>query len=447
MPTIAVILEESASGGSPARHQSEDTTKLSGTTVPRKRFLTPRRIGLLVEGYPGQRECKELSRLSDAGQLPRVHYVEVARAVDGEVIDGPYMAAHANLLLRLAMRLFGYPLAEVGHTFLHRRRYSTLCAWSDRLGLPLALLYKLARSRGDLVLVSQWPSRPKKAIFLRHLRVHTHLRAMLNSSTYQLDYACRQLGVPGKKLQVAYRPVDDRFWAPTPPSQDNRICAVGWEARDYDTLMRAVQDLDVHVTIAVGMIGMAVASVPSVSSHVASDRLQSDPTRLGVLAPWKQTYGYALQEGWLAKVQQGGAPSNVTILYQLVAQELRELYHGSRFVVVPLYDVDSNCGVTTVTEAMAMGRAVIVTRIRGQRDVIVDGEQGLYVPPRNPAALRAAILHLLAHPEEAARMGRAGRALVEERHTMDAYVAQLAALLSGEQGAGRPTAEWMGKSE
>jgi glycosyltransferase involved in cell wall biosynthesis len=408
-------------GGARRASSSEDTRRYDENHRRVGPVLTPAggRIGLVVEGYPGQRPVEALARSSAAGEIPRIHYVEVARAVDADVIDGPYMATHASHPARLALRRLGFPAAQVLEAFLRRRRYSTLCAWSDRLGLPLALLHELARSRHDLVLVSQWPSRPKKAVFLRRLRVHTHLRAILNSSTYQLEFCARELGVPEEKLQIAYRPVDDRFWQPAPPSREKAICAVGWEARDYDTLTRAVAGLDVQVTIAVGMIGMVTGG-----NDVPGER-----ERLAVLAPWKQTYGYALQEQWLTQVQREGVPPNVTVVYQLDAHELRELYARSRFVVVPLHDVDSNCGVTTVTEAMAMGRAVVVTRIRGQSDVIVDGHEGRYVQPRDAGALREAIVELLDHPDAADRMGRAGRALVEERHTMDRYVRQLADLL------------------
>ena len=62
---------------------------------------------------------------------------------------------------------------------------------------------------------------------------------------------------------------------------------------------------------------------------------------------------------------------------------------------MPLVDVDFDAGVTSITEAMAMGKAVIVTRTKGQVDVIHDGVEGLYVPPADPAALREAIVHLL----------------------------------------------------
>jgi glycosyltransferase involved in cell wall biosynthesis len=391
----------------------------------------PPKVALLVEGYPGQRDVAELARLAAAGERPRIHYVELARALDAPVIDAAYMRTSATAVSRRLVPAVGMPASEVVEAFLRRGRYDTVCAWSDRVGLPLALLHKMARSGRQVVLVSQWLSRPKKARLVTRLGVDSHLRAVVNSSTYQIDYARDALGIAAEKLHVAYRPVDDRFWTPAPQSGENVVSAVGWEARDYPTLLEAVEGLDVEVAIAVGMIGMEANGAQASSTGTGYD----DHARLSVLAPWKGTYGYALQESWLQRIAREGAPPNVTIAYQLGAPELRDLYRRSRFVVVPLYDVDSNCGVTTVTEAMAMGRAVIVTRIRGQHDVITDGQEGMYVPPGDPGALRSAIGHLVAHPEEAERMGRAGRALVERRHTMDAYVAQLRAIVES-AGAG-----------
>jgi glycosyltransferase involved in cell wall biosynthesis len=121
-------------------------------------------------------------------------------------------------------------------------------------------------------------------------------------------------------------------------------------------------------------------------------------------------------------------------------RELRDLYARSRFVVVPILDVEFNAGLTAVSEAMAMGKALIVTRTRGQVDYIENGVHGLYVPPDDPTAMHAAITYLLNHPEEAERMGRAGRALIEEQHTLDGFVERVATLLrEGEDYAGVPT--------
>jgi len=127
-----------------------------------------------------------------------------------------------------------------------------------------------------------------------------------------------------------------------------------------------------------------------------------------------------------------GLPPRVRIQTDLGQSELRGLYSRCRFVVVPLHDVDYDAGVTVLTEAMAMGKAVVVTRTRGQIDLIRDGEEGIYVPPGDTAALRKAITFLLENPEEAERMGRAGRKRAEERHSLDAYVARLAAIVRDE---------------
>ncbi|MEX0673512.1 MAG: glycosyltransferase, partial [Gaiellaceae bacterium] len=59
-------------------------------------------------------------------------------------------------------------------------------------------------------------------------------------------------------------------------------------------------------------------------------------------------------------------------------------------------------------EAMAHGRAVVATSVGGLADAIVDGETGLLVPPRDPAALRAALVRLLEDPGLRRRQGGGG---------------------------------------
>ena len=65
-------------------------------------------------------------------------------------------------------------------------------------------------------------------------------------------------------------------------------------------------------------------------------------------------------------------------------------------------------------EAMAHGRAVVASDVGGLRDLVVDGETGLLVPPRDVAALRAALERLLGDAELRRRLGAAGRERVRE---------------------------------
>ncbi len=66
-------------------------------------------------------------------------------------------------------------------------------------------------------------------------------------------------------------------------------------------------------------------------------------------------------------------------------------------------------------EAMAHGRPVVATAVGGLLDAIEDGVTGLLVPPRDPAALRAAIETLLSDAELRRRLGAAARKAARDR--------------------------------
>jgi len=64
-------------------------------------------------------------------------------------------------------------------------------------------------------------------------------------------------------------------------------------------------------------------------------------------------------------------------------------------------------------EAAAMGKAAVGTDVRGTREVVVDGETGYLVPPRNPTALADGIRRLLGDKQRAREMGVAARCHAE----------------------------------
>ncbi len=63
----------------------------------------------------------------------------------------------------------------------------------------------------------------------------------------------------------------------------------------------------------------------------------------------------------------------------------------------------------SVMEGAAMQKPCIVTNVRGCRQCVDDGVNGLIVPARDPEQLAAAIERLLRDPSERERMGRASR--------------------------------------
>ncbi len=62
-------------------------------------------------------------------------------------------------------------------------------------------------------------------------------------------------------------------------------------------------------------------------------------------------------------------------------------------------------------EALASGVPVVGTRVDGAAEVVRDGLTGFLTEPGDVRALAERVLHVLAHPEEANRMGRNGQAL------------------------------------
>jgi len=97
--------------------------------------------------------------------------------------------------------------------------------------------------------------------------------------------------------------------------------------------------------------------------------------------------------------------------------ELQRLY--ARAAVVACPSRREGFGVACL-EAMAHARPVVATDVGGLRDLVVDGETGLVVPPRDPAALRAALERLLGDEELRRRLGKAGRERARERFSWEA---------------------------
>jgi glycosyltransferase involved in cell wall biosynthesis len=62
-----------------------------------------------------------------------------------------------------------------------------------------------------------------------------------------------------------------------------------------------------------------------------------------------------------------------------------------------------------VVEALLLERPVVASDAGGTREVVLDKLTGMLVPCADSRTLAEAVLHLLRHPEEAARMARVGR--------------------------------------
>jgi glycosyltransferase involved in cell wall biosynthesis len=168
----------------------------------------------------------------------------------------------------------------------------------------------------------------------------------------------------------------------------NQICAVGLEYRDYATLVAAVAEL------------------PDI-------RLKID-----CASPWS-THANRLSTDNL--------PPNVEICRNAFGK-LKEFYAQSAIVAIPLLPNDISAGLTSLLEAMAMGKAVVITQTVGHKD-LVHGDTVLLVPPSDVAAWREAIESLMHNPALRERLGRNAREWVARHASREAWLNEIVGIL------------------
>lgn len=93
-------------------------------------------------------------------------------------------------------------------------------------------------------------------------------------------------------------------------------------------------------------------------------------------------------------------------------KDVKELLAISDFFVFPTL---SEGMPLALLEAMAMEKPCIASNIPPIREVVEDGKTGLLVTPKNPEAIREAVLELLEDPQKAAILASQGRKFVTEK--------------------------------
>lgn len=321
-----------------------------------------------------------------AGSRPRLDFLAVAALLGADVLD-----THGSDRLPPWQRRWETALAtDWGQArTAHRRRglYSAWLSTSEKVGLPLAF------QDADIphVLIAHNLTSARKRQLQRLTGVLKRFGAIVCLSETQEAYLRNDVGLPAERVHRVRDNVDQEFFRPgSEPAQGDYLLAVGRENRDYATLAEAARRLGLPLTL--------------VASSLWSRRgVGLDPDAL---------------------------PPNVTVRQDFVSYgELRTLYENARLVVVPLDPCDYAAGVNGVLEAMAMGKASVVTQTRGLEEYVQDGLTSRLVPPGDVEALVGAIESLWL--DEAARraMGARGRTRVEREMSLDAYAARVASLV------------------
>ncbi len=348
----------------------------------------------------------DLDRLR-RGVSPRRDYEMLATQLGAEIHDGGSLGRSAvGRMLRLFL---GRGAAQAFSSLPEVRKSDIIFSDNEYTGLVMSLMLRLLKPSARHVVLAHHLT-PRKKRWLARIARGGIDRLILHSQK-QAEVAVSILGFQSRQIAVLPYQVDTDFWRQSSESPETKVVSTaGLECRDYETLLSAI-------------VGLPVEMVIAAASNWSSKR----NTLRG------RTFA-----------------SNVSVKsFDYVG--LRALYNQSKFVVVPLIDIDFQAGITTVLEGMSMSKAVILTKTRGQQSVVVgplwrDGmttwpaegppvreSSGIYVAPGDAAAWRAAIVYLLANSEIADALGTNARRSVETELTVEQFGNRFAKAILGDE--------------
>ena len=139
-----------------------------------------------------------------------------------------------------------------------------------------------------------------------------------------------------------------------------------------------------------------------------------------------------LRDDLQAKIDMSNLSPRVSLLGSLSQRAvLEKLQSADIFALASVTDPQGASDVfpTVIIEAMTAARPVVSTRLAGIPESVVHGETGLLASPGDTTELAQALEQLMRDHELRSRLGRAGRARVEEHFQIEHTVAPLVELL------------------
>ncbi len=351
-------------------------TALSGWRLADRR---PDRPLMLVSAYADD----ELRREVSGGMRPRPEYLVLETDHEVELFDWsqlPHRGARAGRSVSTSM-------AHVNAALPRAHGASAILSDGEHLGIPLGVAMRATRRPVPHVVIGHHLNTPKKRLLFRTLGAGRHMDRVLVHSNRQREVAVRELGMDPDRVFVLPYAVDTDFWEPGAGAWPGRptITTAGIEHRDYRTLVEAVASLDARLQVSIG------------STHSPQSRA-------------------LLPERWPEHAEVGFAQP----------AELRHRYAEATVVAVPVVETEFPAGITTLLEAMSMGKAVVVSATRGMSGIVKDGETGLLVPPGDAPALQRAVGRLLEDEVLRRRLGAQARAFAVHEAGVELFAARLA---------------------
>ncbi|NEP08677.1 MAG: glycosyltransferase family 4 protein [Symploca sp. SIO2C1] len=259
------------------------------------------------------------------------------------------------------------------------------CTGED-VGLPLGILCGFKGERPKLVVTVMAPERPRVRAALKLFSLANSIDLFMTNTRLKADFLRKYLNLSDERVYVLSEQTDTKFFTPGSASPDKSrpmIASAGREQRDYQTLAEATRDLDVDVKVC------ALAPNPTAKTRVPQV-----------------------------------IPNNMSF-HPYDWPEFAQLYRDADVVVVSLLYSTYSPGLTSLMEAMASRRPVVITRTPGLAEELIKKGVVIGVNPGDPNDMQQGILKLLNNPQEAQAQAQRGYELLQKEHTSEQHIENL----------------------
>lgn len=260
----------------------------------------------------------------------------------------------------------------------------------EQLGIPIANLCGKKQKRPKVVVLFHNINRPRGYLALNLLGTK-HIDFFVTGTVSQKEFLRNYLNLPSDRIyQIPSHPsCDTSFFTPGEALQKNvrpLIASGGLEKRDYQTLANATYNLNVDVKICA-----------------------FSPNRTAS----KRTFPKVM-------------PSNMSCKFY-EWWDLVQLYRDADLIVIPLLKNNYQAGLSTLFEAMACRRPIIITRSpkAGIINTLIDSGVVTGVKAGDDVDLKQAIEKLLNNPQQAQNQAELGYDFVLNKHNHHKYIQDL----------------------
>jgi glycosyltransferase involved in cell wall biosynthesis len=151
---------------------------------------------------------------------------------------------------------------------------------------------------------------------------------------------------------------------------------------------------------------------------------QRDFALLLEIASRRREWSFEVIVGGVQAERLSGAPPNVRVFYDLPIAETRNRMRAAKLIALPVRENSYSGATTTLLQALAIGKPVVVSRTGAIRDGygFVDDVNLRWVAPGDARAFEHAMAELLENPAHAKRLGAAAASHVKRELSWSRFV-------------------------